>query len=231
MKKKIFFGIGIVVIFAVVIMITAFLVLTKSADTSLTETVVSNSYLEGTWRIAQRSEQPISNEYFVFDKNSVSDYRNGQEEAYLSSSYSVLESGTLSMSDVSKEFIIEKVSDNILKLIDTENKEVWSLLRCSGNGLELDQISEDSLDGDWNVLFHGGQAVQGETMTFNNGKFTDYRDGNEEPYLESEYKWNENGNFIITALDREIEVVKTGDNTYGFIETDTGYIWEIEKKS
>jgi hypothetical protein len=61
-------------------------------------------------------------------------------------------------------------------------------------------------------------------MIFDNGAFVDYRDGSTEPYLESTYEWNENGYLLISKLDLEIEVFKTGDSSLGLTEIDTGYI-------
>lgn len=230
MKKKVFVGIGIVVIIIAAAMIMVFLMSTKDTNVNKNVLSISDDYFKGTWCVAQRSGVAVKNEYFVFDENYVSDYRDNSEEAYMSSVYSIIDSGMLSMSDVSKKFVIEAVSNNIVKLIDTESKEVWNLLRCSGDGLDLYEVSDFEIEGTWNVLFHGGQAVQGETMIFDNGAFVDYRDGSTEPYLESTYEWNENGYLLISKLDLEIEVFKTGDSSLGLIETDTGYIWEIEKE-
>ena len=230
MNKKVFGGIGIVVIIIAVAMIMVFLMSTKDTNVNKNVLSISDDYFKGTWCVAQRSGVAVTNEYFVFDENYVSDYRDSSEEAYMSSLYSIIDSGMLSMSDVSKKFVIEAVSNNIVKLIDTDNKEVWSMLRCSGDGLDFDKFSASEIEGTWNVLFHGGQAVQGETMLFDNGVFVDYRDGSTEPYLESTYEWTKNGHMLISKLDLEIEVFKTGNNSFGLIETDTGYIWEIEKE-
>ena len=221
MKKKGLLIAGGALILVVIIAIAIFLAATaKPADPTID--------LTGIWKVYRYGDDVISSEYMIFDSEQVSDYRDGAAEPFISSSYTWVDSTTISMEQNKRTFTVRQVSENNVILVEPNTIE-WKMFRVSANGVQPGDFDPAALPGKWNVVMHAGQAITNESMEFTETALTDYRDG--AVYLESEYIWNEDGTLTATGLNHTFEVYASDDNTIILFDLTDGYLWELENAS
>lgn len=220
MKKKgliILGGILIVTVMAAV----CWFVLLSGKD----EKMITTVELNGTWYVYQYAENKVDNEFMIFDNGVVSDYRDGNEKAYISSKYNY-ENGTLEMDEVEKKFSVHAISDNNIILVEPDTRE-WKMIRVAEAGQDIAAISISDLVGEYEVVMVAGEQRTGEVMVFNETKLTDMRDGEE--YLTCNYELV--GEHLLNAKDmsKEYYVYKNGSVLMLIDKTD-GYVWELKEK-
>lgn len=101
------------------------------------------------------------------------------------------------------------------------------LVRYANENLDSVQIDQSVIQGKWNVVFKASGPVA-EVLEFKDGTLNDYRDGATTPSASSEYTWNE-GVVFAAKWNKSFECHYISDTIIIFVETDTGYIWELEK--
>lgn len=224
MKKKIALTVsGVVVIAAIAAMLV--FVLTGKDDLK-----VELPNLIGTWKVAVSVNSGkavlVDNDYMVFNDKSVSVYREGS--VYAESSYTLDETLSLDLKDISRKYTLNKFTDNYIVLY--ESKDVYMELIRYANADMSECVIESSLITDrWDVAFRKSDVVIAEEyLVFDNGIMADYRNGSLTPVMELEYVWDGN-RLCVKKLGKEWVLNPIADNVIALIETDTCLIWELHK--
>ena len=219
MKKKslvIAGGVFIVVVLAVVI---AFVIIGGNNTSAL------EVDLNGTWCVYQYAENKIDNEFMVFNEGVVSDFRDGKEDPYITSSYTY-ENGTLVMAEISKEFTVRVISDNNIILVEPDTRE-WKMIKVSNGDRDIKELTPADLIGEYTVVSVAGEPRENEVMTFSDTKITDTR--NDEEYLASQYELTSGHSLILNDISKEFYVYKNA-NAMLLIDKVDGYVWELIEK-
>lgn len=228
MKNKALLGISGVVILVILLGLAFFALGGQPSDTSVSVD------LSGTWEVAATVQDGIATlidgEYMVFDETTAKDFRDGSETPYLSSKYEIEVSDmiTLQLSDISRSYVIEQKSQNIIQLYENQNSHLV-LLRC--DGLEPPELSPVSslLTGKWHVNYRNTNEILDEILVFDDSQLEDYRNGSETPVSTMEYEWDEAGFLVVQALSKTFEPHPRSDTLIILVETDTGDCWELER--
>ena len=181
--------------------------------------------LRGTWRVYQYAENKVDNEYMMFGADVFSDFRDGNNEAYITSSYQFSD-GILVMPEISKNFSLRTVSDNNIILVEPDTRE-WKLIKVSNGNMDFWEPKGADLTGDYLVSMVAGETRSNEEMVFSESSLTDYRDG--ELYISSDYELISGHVLRAVALSKDFYIYKNGD-VLMMIEKDDGYVWELLAK-
>lgn len=187
--------------------------------------------IAGTWRVVTYvkggTATLIDNEFIVFADGQVKDYRDGGAEPYVSSSYSVDSAMTLEMPEISKKYTVDKRSDNHIRLY--ESAEIYMyLIRYPNADMSKVTIDPAIVTGKWNVVYRDiDRPIPNEYLVFENGQMHDYRESAETPAATMDYVWNGN-QIVIDAINKTMTLHIISSTEIAFIETDTGFIWELE---
>ena len=219
MKRKILFGLGGLFIVAV---LTSVLVFVIGCDTPEPEEKFA---IDGIWAVYKNGDYLIENEFMVFDNGIVYDYRDGNEEPFITSSYAY-EDGKLNLSEINKQFSVRIVSDCNVYLIEPNTNE-WKLVRVADLGEDIPEFTKEKLQGEYQLLSVAGEAKEEEYLTFTQDKFTDVRNG--EQYLESKYEIVDGRYLKVTDLNMEFYAFKYKD-TLLLVQKEVGYVWELIEK-
>lgn len=92
-----------------------------------TDVDFNQSEIIGKWDVTYRNAADISAEIIEFSDSELKDYRNGESEPKLSSSYLWENTTCLTVEQLNKTFEVHPLSDNFLILIETDTAEVWEL--------------------------------------------------------------------------------------------------------
>lgn len=219
MKKKSLVIAGGVFIVAVLAVVIAF-VITRGNNITASEVD-----LNGTWCVYQYCENKIDNEFMVFNEGTVSDFRDGKEEPYITSSYTY-ENGTLVMAEIAKEFAVRVISDNNIILVEPDTRE-WKMIKVSNGDRDVKELTPADLTGEYTVVSVAGEPRENEVMVFTDTKITDTRNGEE--YLASQYELISGHSLKLNDISKEFYVYKNA-NTIMFIDKADGYVWELIEK-
>ncbi len=220
MKKKGLIIAGGILIIAVVVAVVCFII-TGDSGSNPTSTVE----LEGTWCVYQYAENKIDNEFMVFNNSSVSDYRDGNEDPYITSSYTY-ENGKLTMPEISKEFTVRVVSDSNIILVEPDTRE-WKMIKVSNGDRDINDLTASDLVGEYTVVMMAGEQRSNEVMVFTDSTFTDTRDGEE--YLSCKYELTSSNLLKASDISKEYYVYKNS-NVLILIDKADGYVWELIAK-
>ena len=224
-KRSIYLICGIILVAA----IAALLAFVFSGNNTPANAVFD---VTGTWRVVTyvkgETATLIDKEFMVFTDGQAQAYRDGGAEPYASSSYSVDSTMTLEMPEVSKKYTIDKRSDNHIRLY--ENAETYMyLLRYPNADMGEIAINTAVVTGKWNVVYRDTDSpIADEYLVFENGQMHDYRGNGEAPVATMDYVWDGN-QIIISSINKTMTLHIISDTEIAFIETDTGFIWELEK--
>lgn len=85
------------------------------------------SILTGRWKVSFRhTQEVISEEYLVFENDTLTDYRNGSEEPTLTAPY-VWQGDHIVVESLGMEMVLKPISDTSVALVETANGMVWEL--------------------------------------------------------------------------------------------------------
>ena len=220
MKKKGVIIAGGILIIAVLVAVFCFII-TSNNVIFQTPTVE----LDGTWYVYQYAENKKNNEIMVFINGSVSDYRDGNEDPYITSSYTY-ENGKLIMSEISKEFSVRVVSDNNIILVEPDTRE-WKMIKISNGDRDFKDLTTSDLSGEYDVVMVANEKRLNEVMTFTDSNLTDTRDGAK--YISCNYEIVSGHLLIAKEISKEFYIYKNGSILL-LIEKDAGYVWELKAK-
>lgn len=223
MKKNTFTIIAILTVFLGVSAISLFLIFTNQNND-----IINNAILDGSWRVLEYNKQKTNDEFIIFTSENFAFYHNQENEPYLQGTYKY-DNNEIILSEYNKKYNIVKLSNNNIKLIESSSNFEWNLLRCSLDGTADKIINNEMLIGDWNVIMHAGSPRNNEILNFTEESLRDYQNG--EIYLESNYTWNDTNMLYIDEANLSLEVYVINNNTLAMVETESGYIWELEKGS
>lgn len=223
-RKLVFIFCGIFIVTAIV----AMLIFIFSGKSGVSAEKVN---MEGTWKVAtyikDGSTTLVNNEYMVFDAESVSNYRDGL--IYVTSRYLIDDNLLMQLTDISRKYSIEKYTENYVRLY--EDQSVYMDLIRYPNAEMLEIIVDTSvLSGRWNVIYRPtDQIIVDEYLEFENGVMSNYRNGELEPVLTTDYSWQQGNHLIADSLEKDMILNIVSDDTVILIETDTGFILELQK--
>ena len=229
MKKKIpYIVCGIIVLVAITAMIIFVL---SGKDEVSTETVD----LQGMWKVAvyvnNGTPTIIDNEYMQFDENSVRDYRDNAEAPYAESSYTLDEGLQLSLPDISRNYSVEKFTENYVRLYESQDVYM-ELIRYKNEDMSPLEVDTAKFEGKWNITYRNTANVYaGSYMVFENGTAAQYSAGSSEPVATSSFSWQNGNHLIVDGWAKEMVLYPVSDSTIIMVElaTETGFIWEFER--
>lgn len=226
MKKKLIYVIVGVILVAVIV---ALLVFAFSGDNTSGSKKVD---INGTWRVVtcvkNGTATLIDNEFMIFTDDRANSYRDGNAEPYASSSYSIDDAMTLDLPDLSRKYTIDRRSDNHIRLY--ENGEVYMYLIRYPNE-DMSEVTMDTaiVAGKWDVVYRDtDKPISDEYLIFENSKMYDYRGDDVNPAATMDYVWY-GKQIVISTIDKTMVLHCISDTEIAFIETDTGFIWELKK--
>lgn len=229
MKKKApFIVCGVVILLVVVAMIV--FIFSGSNDVA-----VEPANIEGIWKVAvyvnNGAVSIIDNEYMVFDEESVSDYRDNTTEPYATSNYTIDSSLQLALPDISRNYSIEKYTENYIRLY--ESQSVYMELIRYGN-MDMSPLDVDStaFEGKWNIVYRNTANVYaGDYMIFENGIASHYSAGSSEPLAISSFSWQNDNHLLVDGWSKELVLYPLSNDTVIMVElaTESGFIWEFQR--
>lgn len=229
MKKKApFIVCGVVVIVAII----AMAVFVFSGNNDVTVEPVN---MEGTWKVAvyvnNGNVSIIDNEYMVFGADSVSDYRDSTTEAYATSSYTIDASQQLALPDISRNYSIEKYTENYVRLY--EGQDVYmELIRYGNADMSPLDVDTAAFEGKWSITYRNTDNVYaGAYMVFENGTAAQYSAGSSDPVATSDFTWQDGNHLIVDGWGKDLVLYPVSDDTVIMVElaTDNGFIWEFQR--
>lgn len=200
-------------------------------NSTLTETI----NIEGTWKVATFTDNGIATivdgEYMVFDPETVNDYRNNDDTPYVTSKYTIDNSMSMHLTDISKTYTVEKNTDNYVRLYENENTYI-DLIRYANEDMSPLNIDISIITEKWDVIYrHTSNIYTGEYIVFDNGNISHYRGDSDAPIATSSYSWKDGNHLIVDAWEKDMILYPISSNTIIFVETfpDYGFIWELKK--
>lgn len=229
MKKKIGYIVCGFVVLALLVGMLVF-VFSGSKDVTLPESI----NIDGVWEVAAvvENDNPIfiDNEYMVFEENSASAYKDEKPEPYAKSTFKITNDGQLSLPDISRNYKVDKKTDNCIRLYENAEKYMI-LIRYPNSDLTKVNINKEMIYGKWSVVYKNSFDVEktDEILEFSEDTLNDYRNGAVEPVSTSVYSWNENNCLFADKWGVSFEFHPLSENTVFFIEKSTGVVWELQR--
>lgn len=188
--------------------------------------------LEGTWRVVSNINGEIvsivENEYMIFNDKVAYDYKGDVEKPYVESKYT-LNGDNLKLTDISREYVLSEVTDNILCLYETPEKCMY-LVKYPTEEIKPYEIKESDVQGKWTVICHAGTKVSGEAIAFNDEVFELYTNGETKASSTATFQWTDDSHIIVDAWSIDVVIHFVTESVMVLVETDTGYTWELVKE-
>lgn len=230
MKKNLIYIICGVVVVA---LLAAMLIFIFSGDDSSSQGENAAVNFEGTWEVAAvvQNETPtfVDKEFMVFTADKAESFKDGKTEAFASSAYEI-SANKLVLPDISREYIIDKKSDNIIRLYETTDKYLL-LIKYPNSDMTDVEIKEDAIIGKWNVKYKSAydQQYVKEELVFTSDKLELYREGSSEPAVSAPYVWQDGIYIFAEALGTNFEYHFISENKMIFIDTKSMAVWELDR--
>lgn len=225
MKKKVLIGMAIAV---VVVAIAAILVFVLSGKNEIPNAATE---LEGTWKVAANVVEGAAsipqNEYMVFDSEEARDYRDGNADPYVKSSYKV-SGDVLKLPDISRTYQIAQKTEQYISLY-TDDNTYMTLIKADNESVLSEAFSSDTVKGKWNVTYRPTETpIVNEYLVFGEDTLADYRDNAEKLVIEADYVWSGN---VIKAPDLGIEMMASvvGADRIVLVDANEGHVWLLTK--
>lgn len=226
MKKRIVYAVcGIVLIAAVSLLI----IFAFSGDSTSQNITVG---VEGTWRVVtyvnNGAATLIENEYMVFSDGEANAYRDGNKEPYASSNFTIDSSLIMNLPEISRKYTVDSRSKNHMRLYENADTYMY-LIRYPNEDMSNIEIDPSIVAGRWDVVYRDSDTnYADEYLVFENGMMHDYHGENKEPTATMDYVWAEN-QIVISTINKSMTLHIISDTEIAFVETDTGYIWELKR--
>lgn len=225
MKRKILFiSCAVIALIAIAAMIV--FVFVGKDDPAPEQDVMD---ITGTWEVVAmvQDDTPmfLDGQYMSFTDTEAKSFKDANNEPYAESVYSIT-GNILSLPDIGREYTVTVDTANYMRLY--ESPEKWMVLVRYPNS-DLSEVALDTthIHGKWNVLYKANGPVS-EVLEFTEDTLNDYRNGATTPDASSSYSWKD-GNVYAYKWNKEFEYHYISESVIIFVETDTGYIWELER--
>lgn len=223
------------VIVCSVVVIVAIIAMVVFVFSGSNDMPVESVNMEGTWKVAvyvnNGAVSIIDNEYMVFDEDSVSDYRDSTTEPYATSSYTIDESQQLALPDISRNYSIEKYTENYVRLY--EDQDVYmELIRYGNADMSPLEVDTAAFEGKWNITYRNTDNVYvGAYIVFENGTVAQYSAESNDPVATFDFTWQDGNHLIVDGWGKELVLYPISDDTVIMVElvTDSGFIWEFQR--
>ena len=225
MKKKVMIAVATAV---VVVAIAAIMVFVFSGEEGEPKVAIE---LDGTWKVAanvvEGSVSIPQNEYMVFSNGEARDYRDGNADPYVKSTYKI-SGDVLELPDISRTYHIAQKTEQYISLYTSDNTYM-TLVKADNESVLSETFSPDTVTGKWNVTYRPtDKPIINEYLIFGNNTLADYRDNVETPAIEADYEWN--GNVIkAPALGIEMMAAIVGSDRIILVDANEGYVWLLTK--
>lgn len=229
MKKKILFiSCAGIVLFAIVAMLI--FVLSGNNEKTYPDNKETVDII-GTWEVAvvMQDEVPtfVDNEFLTFSADKVSIFKNGEDKPFADSSYSISKDNTLNLSDIGRTYIIDNKNKDYIRLYESAEKYMI-LIRYSVFDISEEESAPESIKGKWKVEYRSGDPID-EVLEFSDNILNDYRNGSENPVSTSTYSWKDDNCIVADKWSKELKFYRISNARIVFIETDTGFVWVLER--
>ena len=189
--------------------------------------------LNGTWKVASYfsngSPTLPENEYMIFTDDVAIAHRNGV--AIATSTYSLTNGTSLELSDIARQYTVERRTDNYIRLYESTNVYM-ELVRYPNDDLSVPSIDTEKLYDRWNVAYRNTDTpIANEILAFTENEIADYRGGSAEPVAVSSYIWTKTDCLFAEKWGIEFQMIQFSDNVVFFVETQSGLVWELNRVS
>lgn len=195
---------------------------------------VDNTFIEGSWKVLIHYDgetiTPVDNEYLVFSAGTAYFYRDSLETPIVTTSYELGNDLILELKENSKQYKVEKKTDNHIRLYDSPTSSIYLIRHLEAN-LSPVSFNSDDVSGKWNVVYHDtDDVITNEYLVFENDKLFAYRNNKTEPAMVFDYYWE--GNQITLGGGKLIMYAYTISNdVIAFVEKDSPIYWELQKSN
>lgn len=228
-KKSILFILCMVIVVIASVISLNFVFGGKKENDSESNANTADS-LVGTWIIAANymNDKPNFNEnqFVEFSNDKVFMYKDDLSSPYVESVYDLDSSNQLNLSDISSNYIVALKTNNCIRLYDTKDSYML-LIRNNVKDIEKTLVTEDDLQGKWNIVLKAETINNGEVMVFNGDNLDYYKDAAEQPVASTKFVMKD-GMLVADSLGMMLKCYKTGDNHMIFVDQD-GIVWELSK--
>ena len=187
--------------------------------------------LNGTWIVAGEYNNDVptfaDNQYMVFSDDSASVYKDDTEKPYAVSSYSIDVANQMVLTDISREYKVEKKTDHCYRLYETATKYML-LIKNGSDDLAETVVDASMLAGKWTVTMKGDQLNNGESLNFVNDTIEYFKTPGETPAVTASYTISDDNIISADSINLKMECFFISEETMLFIEDD-GIVWELSK--
>lgn len=228
MKKRIIYILCGIVLIALIAVLIVFIF---SGDNTTPNKTVD---VTGTWKVvtyvSNKKASLMENEFMVFSDSQANAYKDGNKEPYASSNYTIDSSLLMELPEISRKYTVDSRSHNHMRLYENANTYIC-LMRYPNEDMSNVEMDTSIVDGRWDVVYRDTDTnYADEYLIFENGTMYDYHGDDKKPTATMDYLWNEN-EIVISAINKTMVLYIISDTEIAFIETDTGYIWELKKNN
>ena len=186
--------------------------------------------VSGEWTVVAQYNNDVptfvENQRMTFADGKAAMYKDGGAEPYAQSGYVVNEANRLILADISREYKIDKKTDNCIRLY--ENTATYMLLIKKGTASDS-ALNNEAVVGKWNVTMKGDRFNNGEVLEFSATDMKYYKAGAAEPFATSVFTLSADGVISMDNLGLTMRCLKISDNTVMFVEQ-SGIVWELTKQ-
>ncbi len=186
--------------------------------------------LTGTWKVVaydkNGSASIIDNEYMVFTAESAVDYRDGAE--YVTSTYTIDGSGNLRLKDISREYVVSKLTENYICLYENKTDSIRLIRYAKADMSPLD-IHTERITGKWDIVYRNtDKAYQGDYLQFDNGTISQFVASQNKIAASASYIW-EGSHLVVADWNKDMVMYPVSDKVIILVEiaSDTGFVWEL----
>lgn len=188
--------------------------------------------IDGRWRVVTYINNGevnlIENEFMIFSDNHADAYRDGKEQPYASSNFTINSSQQMLLPEISKKYIIDIRSENHIRLYESADTYMY-LIRYPNEDMCDEKIDISNILGKWDVVYRdSAENYTNEYLVFEDKKMYDYQGNSESPVATLEYFWDGN-QIVIDSINKRMVLHIISDIEIIFVETDTGFLWELRK--
>ncbi len=226
MKKKFVYVVGGIVL---AVMLSILVLFAFSGDNTIANQTLD---VEGTWKVVtyvnNGTATLVENEFMIFSNGQANAYRDGNKDPYASSNFTIDSSMLMHLPEISRKYTVDSRSQNHIRLYESADTYMC-LIRYFNEDVNNVEVDTSIVDARWDVVYRDSdENYANEYLIFENGIMYDYDGEDESPVATLDYVWNENQIFI-SAINKTMILHIISNTEIAFIETDTGYIWELKK--